>query len=539
MFADLHCHPHSRSFSWLRDSRYERKKKHKDKFNPWTVVVSNFKKQELGKRAFTYSQCDPVKLWNGEVKLVFASLYPFEKGFFMGTKNYDGNILKKALNKFGEVTPTELFGGNAGKILAGVDQKLARGKTSFKDLFQSILMKMPIRRINYIQSSAYDYYRELEKEYRFLTSKSGQKSNAEIFIPRFKDIFMSKKKQAKKHPDSLIATGTYKVAKNKDQVKQIIGRGNIAMVLTIEGMHAFGTDTHPHKVLERIDAWKKKEYPVFFVTFAHHFNNNLCGHAHSIIKSASLLTDQKAGMNSGFTDLGREAARRLLSLDENNQFQPRKYGRRILLDLKHTSASSRKQYYEEIVKPCMGKGDVIPVIASHVAYSGVKTLVQMEANYKKETDKFEIKGFNAWNINVCDQDIEMIVTTRGLMGLCFDQRILGQSKKENISSIDLIWNTIKATLDVVINSKNIPDQQKGRVWDILCLGTDFEGYIDPTDDYPTALEFRDFKKDLKTKIEAQLVAKNLSDKYRIKGSVSSLVNKICYKNAYDFVQRNF
>ena len=30
-FADLHCHPHMKSFNWLRHSRYEQNKKLKEK----------------------------------------------------------------------------------------------------------------------------------------------------------------------------------------------------------------------------------------------------------------------------------------------------------------------------------------------------------------------------------------------------------------------------------------------------------------------------------------------------------------------------
>ncbi len=81
-YADIHCHPHSRAFHWMRNTKFEKKPKHAKRYNPWTVVLSNFKNQKKGKRAFTYSQCDPVKLLNGKTQLVFSSMYPMEKGFF-------------------------------------------------------------------------------------------------------------------------------------------------------------------------------------------------------------------------------------------------------------------------------------------------------------------------------------------------------------------------------------------------------------------------------------------------------------------------
>ncbi|WP_287059446.1 hypothetical protein, partial [Algoriphagus sp.] len=38
--------------------------------------------------------------------------------------------------------------------------------------------------------------------------------------------------------------------------------------------------------------------------------------------------------------------------------------------------------------------------------------------------------FNAWNINMCNKDIEWIVRTRGMFGISFDQRILGITKHD-------------------------------------------------------------------------------------------------------------
>jgi len=113
--------------------------------------------------------------------------------------------------------------------------------------------------------------------------------------------------------------------------------------------------------------WKE---PVFFITLSHHFNNYLFGHAHSIPDDAGGILDQSDGMNSGITPNGREILRLLLSVDDHLEFSPAKLGRRILIDIKHLSALARKEYYHDFLKPLMAKGDIIPVIASHVAYSG-------------------------------------------------------------------------------------------------------------------------------------------------------------------------
>src|SRR6185503_19973684 len=102
MLADLHCHPATWSFQKLRNS--------KDDVNPrnsnWHIWnISRTKKDERkikkGKRA-SYAQSDFKLLSKGDVRLVFASLYPIEKGFFMGNraKGINATIIGGILNNF-------------------------------------------------------------------------------------------------------------------------------------------------------------------------------------------------------------------------------------------------------------------------------------------------------------------------------------------------------------------------------------------------------------------------------------------------------
>ncbi|MEZ5195937.1 MAG: hypothetical protein R2764_05935 [Bacteroidales bacterium] len=93
-FADLHCHPHMRSFNWLRHSKVEGT----DMFHPWHVVASKIKPKQDGKRANAYSQCDLIKLKNGNMKLVFVSLYPMEKGWFTGREEIPKGVINKGIN---------------------------------------------------------------------------------------------------------------------------------------------------------------------------------------------------------------------------------------------------------------------------------------------------------------------------------------------------------------------------------------------------------------------------------------------------------
>ncbi|WP_420317490.1 hypothetical protein [Ekhidna sp.] len=529
-YADLHCHPHSRAFHWMRHTKNEQKPA---KYNPWNIILSNFKKQEKGKRAFSYSQCDPVKLWNGETKLVFASLYPFEKGFYQG-----GEIDQNKLIRILDILSTSALGFlNPLTWIQGLFAVITGAPTILKiarAFLQSLLMRMPIRRIKYFISEDYDYYEELQKERDFLLSKSEQETTNKIHISGIRKLYKRVKKLRKKYPESLNATGTYVVCDNYQQVEETLLANKIAMVLTIEGMHALGTDTDLDLVEERVMALKSWPKAIFFITIAHHFNNFLFGHAHSIPNSLRILSDQTDGMNESVNPKGEKVLKLLLGLNDALSVDA-SMGRRILPDLKHTSAKSRRWYYENIVDPCLQKGDKIPVILSHVAYSGWQTLEETIMYADQESDHKLRDGFYPWNINVCNEDIEWTVKTDGLIGVCFDQRILGD-KKDKVNSIDLIWRNLIAMIDAILNSNELSDDQKSNCWDYFSLGTDFEGYIDPTQDYSNSLLFDDFENDLIKKLKSiQGADYFLHSDQKVKDAARG----ICFENANRFLKNHF
>ena len=116
---------------------------------------------------------------------------------------------------------------------------------------------------------------------------------------------------------------------------------------------------------------------------------------------------------------------------------------------------------------------------------------------------------------------------------------MGLRKKERTSSADLAWHNIKGILDAVVNSQNLQPTEKPGVWNVLCLGTDFEGYIDPADTYATALEFDEFEKDLTMKIQTDLIDKNLSQTYFIQVSAGELARNMCMGNVMRFLKLHF
>ena len=540
-FADIHCHPHMRAFNWLHKPWNPSKSK---KYHPWWVVLPKFKAADKGKRASAYSQCDLVQLTNGNLKLAIISLYPMEKGWVTGRKSkIKGRPidLKKLL---GDTDFNDAVSGGISAVIKPVFNFMGKdkgGDPALRDFLQAIFMKLPVRKINFFQSGKYDYFKELKIEREFLLKKNNVETSSEIFVPTVKKMFFNKNKIKKKCPVELDATGTYVFAKNGVHAREIIDQGKTAFVMSIEGANVFNSHLSLDEVIKNIAEVKAWEEPLFFITFTHHFYNYLAGHAHSIPDVGTNLIDQDEGINAGFTPNGREVIRYLLSIDKENNKQEA-FGRRVLIDVKHLSVVARKEYYDEIVNPCFEKGDVIPVIASHVAYSGVEKLQTLINNLSQEKDgvfaeRFGHK-FNSWNINICDEDAITIFKTGGLIGVNLDQRVLHIPKEDidkESSHIKYIWQNMRAIMMAVIEADDAGLPDKKNVVDLICLGTDFDGYIDPANKYATTIDFALLHNDLIVAIKED------PDREKLLFGLTpeELAEKICFSNAMDFVLKNF
>lgn len=525
-FADLHAHNHAKSYLWLRPNR--EKHRAKGEYHPWTIISDHRKALQKGDMGSRYAQADLVKLWNGGVRLAFNALYPIERGFF--TISMDG--------------------------IAGEDRwykALTRAITSqhlpLRDALQFMVMFIPDRMIDHFQSDGYDYWAALKEEYAYAVSKDGQPTRNNIHTPTLlRQLLESEKRRRRRYPRELDALGTYAVPRTRAELDAALYADRIAMVLTIEGAHSFGTDRASiDACLQRVMEVKRWPHPVFFITFAHHFDNGLCGHAHSFPDVSTFIMDQGPRLNEGFTPGGWRMIRRLLSLRDDNTPDPHA-GHRILIDVKHMSARARKQYYANIVEPRRAMGDVIPVIASHVGYSGVATLDRLIAGLGTEKDDaFDASGrFNRWNINVCDEDVRIIHRTRGLLGLSFDQRILGVPKAQKTpggrNTIVALWDNVKEMMNVIYNDATIPAALRPSIWERITLGSDFEGWIDPIDDYPTSLYYDAFRDHLIQCADAERVSAAPPPCLRGFASRAALVHAIdglCHRNAETFVKDHF
>ena len=574
-YADLHVHPSGKNFPKYYNgipADFNKPSAHL-----WDIPRSNLVNLVKGLRATSYSQADVGSLVHHGGKLIFASIYPLEEGFVknLGTKQDPPLLLlKTALN-------------------------------------------YSIERLRFLRSGKVDYFKELQSEWEFLQRKSGQNSSANIPAHPTATLPALGAKTAvsglyyilahqPKGIESFREPWGPRMLIGPDKLDQALDTDNCTVfVLTIEGMHALSmvngdTPVPIEQLRERIEVIKA--WPVFFVTFAHHFRNDLCAHAKSFFRvplpwnpdqthDLNFIPDREndrpfragnprkaadytlAERKRGFTEKGFEAICRLLSVrcSEGKAEDDPALGRRILIDTKHMSASARLEMYDRIIRPYMEQPRVqpaaagrapsgcIPVIASHSAYSGIATLETMIEGYFEEND-FPREGnpFNYWNINLADEDLEIIVRTGGLIGLNLDQRVLGVMFKMQLQHLVLpVWfkhpNERNNNIELILNNilgmaKAIQRVAPGlhryhpdtySFWNCLCLGTDFDGGIDPIDAYASSGRIQDLRKDLQAAFEDAFQQGLLRDFVEEVGYLETILDDFFYHNALRFLQQHF
>lgn len=221
MYSDLHCHPSMIPFNHGRNSNYD----DGANFHIYNIPKKSWKilkrQKRKGFKQFlaSFPQADMTTLSKANVRLVFASLYPPETGFFMANdrKGRNADVINKAIQL---LLKSKLLGQSGRIILFPFDKILAltlNREGWVRDSVQKLLMKFPKKRINYIQGQTkdkneeyYNYFDELQKEHKMYLNSI---SNVPPGI----------------RPYSIIE-------KSDDLRKVIYDEEKIAVILTIEGM---------------------------------------------------------------------------------------------------------------------------------------------------------------------------------------------------------------------------------------------------------------------------------------------------------------
>jgi len=480
-YIDLHCHPSLKPYS--KSFKYDPQKLNMldagRKNSIWHYSPPNNLEKFINRivTLTKFSQTDLTAFARANSQVVIVSLYPFEKHF----------LSKRIL-----------------------------GYKGLTDMLVNLAASISQSRIDYVLNHE-DYFQDLLDEYNYYEQLHNQVQ----------------------HIDGKVYT--YRLVKSLDEIKsnrlqETDQKKIINIILTIEGGHAFnaGLDMHkntadPKEVLANVKKVKSWEYRPLFITFAHHFYNEMCGHARSISISA-LKKNQNRGLNTDLTDLGKDVLRLLLNNEEND---------RIPIDVKHMSKASRSAYYE-LLDTSFSSED-IPVIVSHGACNAMRSIKDFDkTDYPKHAE-----WFNDIDINIYDDEILRIARTNGVFGLQMDERRIGSKREISRSKVIifnkrrqlrkkslLVWRQIEHMAEVL-------DHDGLFCWGIQSIGSDFDGIVNPLKGIWTAENMKDLAEALLPHATEYLNQNRLKLNEFNRISPETIVERVMHVNAMEFIIRNY
>jgi hypothetical protein len=200
------------------------------------------------------------------------------------------------------------------------------------------------------------------------------------------------------------------------------------------------------------------------------------------------------------------------------------------------SRQTRSDYYN-ILESNHYKNEKIPIIVSHGACNGYSKLeLDVPPNERNGT-------FNGRDINFYDDEIVRIAKSGGIFGLQIDKRQLTNTKvskkinrkrscvKKSKIWTELIWKQIRHIAEL-LDRNNLP------AWDIISIGTDFDGITTPPDGYWTSRELIQLYGNLFNYATAYLRPRPFSFSAN-NISPEKIMNKIFYGNASEFLKKYY
>jgi microsomal dipeptidase-like Zn-dependent dipeptidase len=455
---------------------------------------------------------NPAGLNTGQVKMP-NSIYHYYK-----PSAWDRflNRMVMGLTEFTQTDFTSLHKGGFSIIVASLSPLEKQFITNYtgdnviSDGISNLVTGVGKERIEDIQSSVYRYFNDLRMDYDFYIQLNMRIVEIE-----------GKKVQYK-------MVRTFKEIENAELNPDV---HTLFVFTSVEGGHSFNNKNYKtydrDDILNNVRTVKSWEFPPVFVTLAHHFKNHLTGHAQSLTGVVDWLTNQEADMNGELHEIGKEVIRLLLHHDKNN-------GPRCLIDIKHMSVKARHTYFDMLKNEYAG--DSIPIIVSHGAVNGLISSSQKIVSHITNADTFDSD-----DINFYDDEIVRIGASNGLFGVQLDERriankerlresnlILASRRKRLLAKSELVWNQIRYIAELL-------DYNDMAAWDIQCLGTDFDGIINPVNLFWTAEDIAYLEQNLlihaTTFIEKQ--GSLLKEKNRLQPT--EIIEKFIYKNAELFL----
>ena len=403
--VDIHCHPSTKPFMSGLTGK-------KDPFisfdheieNPIVQLLKNILEKKSEVKLSSQSNFD--HLFEGNHKVVIASITPMERAFLVANLNRENKM--SFPNAFVFDTKT------------GVEDTI-------KPQLVNALMGFSVPCIEFVRDSTglKDYFKDgLQPEYQYLLKYHNQKS--------------------------LLHDYTLRLVNDYAEIERGIAAGEnaIYVLLSIEGAHSFKNEVpnieqlknsqnvvhnenelrnieNGKQIVDNILLMKSWQFVPLYVTVMHHFWNNMGGHARSLNKVVGELLNQQEGINQRLSETGKLVIRTLLEKEFNEGstatgIRVRKVPR-VLIDVKHMSVASRKDYYEMLDTTFHGQD--IPIICSHTGIADtIDSFNELQRVDDKAEEKNERNYFHKAQINLCGDDVRRIVKSKGLIGIQLDEK---------------------------------------------------------------------------------------------------------------------
>lgn len=374
--------------------------------------------------------------------------------------------------------------------------------------------------------------------------------------------------------------------------------GVLNLIVSMEGSHGLQNGQRTH-LIEQFEDYRanlrklkqEERFSMLYLTLTHLTWNDVCNHCYGTRISDNDIFKPNPGIK-GISHEGYQLIDEAYSVEE---------GKRVLIDIKHMSALARQELYNYREKKGYQR---IPIVASHMGVTGFplrNLITQIESNtyYAGKNNEYivvdykEVPGigernrdetdFNPWSINLYDEDIEHIIASDGLIGLSLDQRILGFGRNQEEYFLaqefhELLSTKVSRPVGQRMAEQDDPDEiladyddlgQNGesdlrakrrrhlryfannllhiirvggaRAWDHVCIGSDFDGLINPINSCTDSVSLPDLEENLIPIVDEMIqedLAKNPHHRYHIT-DIDEQVRRVMYENGKRFLSKYF
>ncbi len=308
-----------------------------------------------------------------------------------------------------------------------------------------------------------------------------------------------------------------------------------------------------------------------------------------------LKSELKFPVGMGITNEGKRVIDKAHTLKVNGK------AANILIDIKHMSLRSRKEFYDYR----RAKGYTQPIVASHMGVTGYSIAEWQNALDIAEKGKASIPvvklkthaceagqwgkikrtfHFNPWTINLMDDDIVEVVESGGLIGVSLDVRILGFVSRFQDLTRDGVYEYMSPeefrhffpyyhikglpleSYESGLESELFPNKQEshmlvfcfnilhivsviktrcdeqdvGDAWQYVSIGSDFDGLIDPLKSVRDAGKLPNLRGELKKWLpvaEKSYFESNGGDQDLIGKNINKRVEQFLYLNGKNFQEK--